>query len=91
MTMRSAIRSSITLPRIFEQVQGVGADVIDVKARLQRVELAALDLERDTMLGFRRCRPGIPKRCQPPLPIQTGAVIKFVDECERRFAELVGQ
>ena len=31
---------------ILEQVQGVRADMIDVKARLQRLELAVVDLEQ---------------------------------------------
>src|SRR5688572_17673993 len=35
------------LASILEQVQGVRADMIDVKARLQRVELAGVDLEQD--------------------------------------------
>jgi hypothetical protein len=35
------------LTSILEQVQTAGADMIDVKARLQRVELAVVDLEQD--------------------------------------------
>lgn len=41
------------LARILEQVQGVRADTIDVKARLQRVELAVADLEQD-VAGLRK-------------------------------------
>ena len=38
------------LATILEQVQGVCADMIDMKARLQRVELAVADLEQDVGL-----------------------------------------
>jgi hypothetical protein len=41
------------LASILEQVQGVRADLIDGKARLQRVELAALDLKQD-VAGLRK-------------------------------------
>ena len=41
------------LTSILEQVQGVRADVIDMKARLQRLELAVADLEQD-VAGLRK-------------------------------------
>ena len=41
------------LATILEQVQGLHAGMIDVKARLQRVELAALDLKQD-VAGLRK-------------------------------------
>jgi chromosome segregation ATPase len=41
------------LATILEQVQGVRADMIDMKARLQRAELAVVDLEQD-VTGLRK-------------------------------------